>query len=53
MKNMKWERLNIVHYPKWIKILLILIHWSSVKEFSCPKAIDFASESYLNFGQFT
>lgn len=25
-------------------------HWSSVKEFSCPKAIDFAPEAYFKFG---
>ncbi|BBL64894.1 hypothetical protein DSECCO2_503830 [anaerobic digester metagenome] len=26
-----------------------VIHWSSVKEFSCPKAIDFAPEACLKF----
>ncbi len=27
----------------------IQIHWSSVKEFFCLKAIDFAPEAYLKF----
>ena len=27
----------------------IPIHWSSVKELSCPKAIDFVPEAYLKF----
>jgi hypothetical protein len=31
---------------------LILTHWSSVKEFSCLKAIDFAPEACLKFWRF-
>jgi len=44
-----WIILKILTWQKKANLEHIDLHWSSVKEFSCLKAIDFALEAVLKF----
>ena len=48
VKDLDFEQIKALE-ERFDVIIMKGIHWSSVKELSCPKAIDFVPEAYLKF----